>query len=82
MSAEPTIPDIPAGHVLTLDKEDWRCGEQADLTLRVEQLRPDLSRYYDNEWLWVVGEALGPDGAPRGRMGALVRVAALHAATA
>ena len=79
MRAEPTIPDIPAGRVLTLGKEDWRCGERP-LTLRVEQLRPDLSRYYDNEWLWVVGEALGPDGSPHGRMGALVRVAALHAA--
>lgn len=76
MSALPILPDVPPGRVLTLGKEDWRYGCRR-LMLRVEQVRHDLSRYYDNEWIWIVGEALGPDGAPQGRMGALVRVTAL-----
>ncbi|MEH1012022.1 hypothetical protein V6U90_02690 [Micromonospora sp. CPCC 206060] len=78
MSAPPTLPDALLGRVLTLGKEDWRYGCRR-LRLRVEQVRHDLSRYYDNEWIWLVGETLGPDGAPQGRMGALVRVAALAA---
>ena len=39
MRAEPTIPDIPAGRVLTLGKEDWRCGERP-LTLGSSNCAP------------------------------------------
>ncbi|MFV2012210.1 MULTISPECIES: hypothetical protein [unclassified Micromonospora] len=44
-------------------------------------MRPDLSVYYDNRWVWIVGRSLGTDGGGLGRVVALVRVAALPGAT-
>lgn len=70
------LPDLPTGTVLELAKEDWRCGGFR-LLLRVETTRPDLSGYYDNEWLWISGLQLAQDGTPMGHLDALVRVAAL-----
>lgn len=68
--------EVPAGTVVTLRKGDWRCGGRP-LSLRVEQLRHDLSRYYDNHWVWVIGQSLDRHGTPLGRVEVLVRVAAL-----
>lgn len=76
MSTLPTLPDLPRGKVLTLGRGDWRYGGRR-LRLRVEQVRHDLSRYYNNEWVWITGQALGPDDAPEGHTQALVRVAAI-----
>ncbi|MFB9237133.1 hypothetical protein ACFFWC_16470 [Plantactinospora siamensis] len=67
---------VPPGTVLTLRKGDWQCGEHP-LSLRVEQLRHDLSRYYDNRWIWVIGQSLDGQGSPLGRVKVLVRVEAL-----
>lgn len=72
----PGPPDITPGTVLALDKDDWRYGDQA-LLLMVEFVRSDLSRYYDNQWVWVSGQRLARDGTPLGHLDALVRVAAL-----
>ncbi|MGI5213222.1 hypothetical protein [Plantactinospora sp. CA-290183] len=72
----PAVPELPAGTVLELRTEDWRYGGHP-LCLRVEEVRHDLSHYYREEWLWVIGEALDADGTPSGRMEALVKVAAL-----
>ncbi|MFY1634383.1 hypothetical protein ACN27F_14070 [Solwaraspora sp. WMMB335] len=74
------IPEIAPGTVLRLGKEDWRYGGDS-LILQVEQIRPDLSAYYDNQWVWAIGQSLGPRGARLGRVVALVRVAALPGAT-
>ncbi|MFC7545208.1 hypothetical protein [Plantactinospora sp. GCM10030261] len=71
--------DVPAGTIVTLRKNDWRCGGYP-LSLRVEQLRHDLSRYYDNRWIWVIGQSLDPQGAPIGEVKVLVRVDALRSA--
>ena len=70
---------MPPGTVIEVAREDWRCGGSR-LFLEVETVRPDLSRYYDNEWLWVSGTRLAPDGTPLGHLDALVRVAALPCA--
>lgn len=77
----PAAPDVPAGSVLVLSEDDWRYGEER-LTLRVERVRHDLSRYYDNEWVWIEGETLGSDGSSGRRVEALVRVAAIPRALA
>ncbi|WBB97641.1 MULTISPECIES: hypothetical protein [unclassified Solwaraspora] len=73
------IPAITPGTVLRLGKNDWRYGGH-NLILQVEQMRPDLSAYYDNRWVWIIGRSLGTDGGGLGRMVALVRVAALPGA--
>jgi hypothetical protein len=74
----PTVPDLAVGTLLQLDKEDWRYGGHP-LRLRVEQVRHDISHYYQDEWVWIVGERLDHEGASQGRIEALVRVAALRA---
>ncbi|MFY1675001.1 hypothetical protein ACN27G_34535 [Plantactinospora sp. WMMB334] len=76
MTTLPALPHLAAGTVLELRKEDWRYGGQP-LRLRVEQVRHDISHYYREEWVWIVGERLDADGAAQGRIEALVRVAAL-----
>jgi hypothetical protein len=43
-------------------------------------MRPDLSTYYDNQWVWIIGRSVGVDGSGSGRVVALVRVSALPAA--
>ncbi|MEV4758963.1 hypothetical protein AB0J86_28245 [Micromonospora sp. NPDC049559] len=77
MNALPPLPEVPVGTVLELPKGDWRYGGH-HLRLRVEQVRHDLSHYYDNQWIWLVGERLAADGTPMGPMGALVRVSVLR----
>jgi hypothetical protein len=76
VNALPAIPEVPLGTVLELSKEDWRYGGH-HLRLRVEQVRHDLSHYYENQWVWLVGERLDSDGTPLGQMGALVRASVL-----
>ena len=76
MNTLPAGPDSAVGTILELRKEDWRYGGHP-LCLRVAQVRHDLSHYYREEWVWIIGEALAPDGAPQGRMEALVKVSAL-----
>ncbi|MDG4791668.1 hypothetical protein O7626_38235 [Micromonospora sp. WMMD1102] len=71
-----TVPDLASGTVLQLRQEDWRYGGHP-LRLRVEQVRHDISHYYRDEWIWIVGQRLDGDGLAQGRMEALVRVAAL-----
>ena len=73
------IPVIAPGTVLRLGREDWRYG-RGDLILQVEQMRPDLSTYYDNQWVWIIGRSVGVDGSGSGRVVALVRVSALPGA--
>ncbi|MFD0821968.1 hypothetical protein ACFQ0D_27450, partial [Micromonospora zhanjiangensis] len=70
------LPELPPGTVLEVAKDDWRCGGFR-LFLRVESVRPDLSVYYENEWIWISGTQLSRDGTPVGHLDALVRVAAL-----
>jgi hypothetical protein len=72
----PAVPDLAAGTVLQLRQEDWRYGGYP-LRLRVKQVRHDISHYYQDEWVWIVGERLDRDGRAQGRIEALVRVAAL-----
>lgn len=40
-----SVPDLPPGTVLHLDRADWKYGTWA-LILRVETVRGELSRYY------------------------------------
>lgn len=77
MTTLPTVPDLAAGTVLQLDQTDWRYGGYP-LRLRVEQVRHDISHYYQDEWVWIVGERLDRAGEAQGRVEALVRVAALR----
>lgn len=71
-----TLPNVPPGTVLKLDKEDWRYGGHT-LLLMVEFVRLDLSVYYENQWVWISGQQLARDGSPMGHLDALVRVSAL-----
>lgn len=76
MNGLPAFPEFPPGTVLELRKDDWRYGGHP-LSLRVEQVRHDLSHYYERQWVWIVGESLDPSGLSRGRVEVLVKVAAL-----
>jgi hypothetical protein len=72
----PAISDLAPGTLVELRKEDWRYGGRP-LRLRVGEVRHDISRYYQDEWIWIVGEEVDGDDTPQGRVEALVRVAAL-----
>ncbi len=74
-----SLPDLPPGTVLHLARGDWKYGTWP-LLLRVQTVRADLARYYDNEWVWIVGQQLAGDGTPLARCEALVRVAAIEPA--
>ncbi|MEV4755532.1 hypothetical protein AB0J86_10515 [Micromonospora sp. NPDC049559] len=76
MSVPP--PDVPAGTIVQLSKEQWRNGVCA-LFVRVESVLPDHTEPCDGEWVWVRGQQLGRDGMPLGRIETLVRAAALRA---
>lgn len=54
-SARPVrVPAVPAGTVLTLAADQWRYSYGEALTLTVERVREELSRYYDAE-VWIEG---------------------------
>jgi hypothetical protein len=69
---KPEVPRIKPGTVLHLAANDWRYGDYA-LRLRADEVRDDLSRYYDNEWVWILGYRLGPDDEPLHYVEALVK---------
>ena len=72
---------VPAfGVVLVLDPDDWRYHEPGrHLTIQVAGARPDISRWYDGDHVWIEGhEFEHPDRHPPGhRMQVLVRVDAI-----
>ncbi|MEE6259433.1 hypothetical protein [Plantactinospora sonchi] len=78
MTTLPAVPDLAPGTILELHKEDWRYGGRP-LRLRVGEVRHDLSHYYRDEWIWLVGDDLDESGASQGRIEALVKVTALAA---
>lgn len=78
MTTLPAVPDLAPGTVLELREEDWRYGARP-LRLRLGEVRHDLSHYYQDEWIWLVGEDLDESGTSRGRIEALVKVTALAA---
>lgn len=71
-----SVPQLQPGTVLQLQPADWRYGRHL-LLLRVGKIRTDLSRYYDDEWVWIEGTQLAHDHTPIGRMEALVRTDAI-----
>lgn len=64
------------GQVLRLDPRDMRY-RVAPLTIRVREVRLDLSTWYDGDWVWVEGEELEPGGIVVGWRQVLVRVDAI-----
>jgi hypothetical protein len=69
---------IAAGMTLRLAAEEWKYGD-GPLVLRVDRIRWDLSRYYDDE-VWLTGHRLDANGIPTDYVQALVRVAVLRRA--
>ena len=69
----------PVGAVLRLARGQWRYGPYP-LVLRVLRVRPDLSRWYDGDWVWVEGEELDADGQPVRRLAVLVSAEAMGTA--
>lgn len=72
----PDRPDVAPGTVLRLADGQWAYG-RGQLVLRVERVRWELARYYDEEQVWVEGQQLSADGVEQGRIQALVPVVAL-----
>jgi hypothetical protein len=68
---EPARPVPPPGVVLRLAEGQWRYGAYP-LVLRVLRVRPEMSRWYDGDWLWVEGEELDAYGQPVRRLAVLV----------
>ena len=64
------------GTVLNLAVEDVQYRD-TPLRLHIERSRPDISLWYDGQWIWLEGVELAEDGAPIQRVQALVRVAAI-----
>ncbi|MFG2099884.1 hypothetical protein ACGFJ5_04715 [Micromonospora echinaurantiaca] len=59
----PVVPrmSVAPGDVVQLAKTDYRYAD-GPLRLRVVRVRPDLSEWYDCEWVWLEGVEIGPDG--------------------
>ena len=54
------------GDVVHIAAEDRRYADES-VTLRITRVREDLSRYYDDEWVWLEGMVLlrgGGEGTP------------------
>ncbi|WP_349877198.1 hypothetical protein ABIH81_24320 [Micromonospora sp. HUAS YX12] len=75
----PVVPcvTVAAGDVVQLAETDYRNAE-GPLRLRVVRVRPDLSEWYDGEWVWLEGVEIGPDGQDGALRPVLARVAALR----
>jgi hypothetical protein len=76
--AEPNVPIRP-GDVIQLAEGDDRYGPGG--VLRVTRVRPDISKWYGGEWVWIEGIPIGreTDGQPRSilaRISALWRMSA------
>ncbi|WFE48376.1 hypothetical protein [Verrucosispora sp. WMMD1129] len=59
----PVVPcvSVTAGDVVRLAESDYRYAD-GPLLLRIVRVRPDLSEWYDGEWVWLEGVEIGPDG--------------------
>ncbi|MEV1143479.1 hypothetical protein AB0I76_07280, partial [Micromonospora sp. NPDC049799] len=68
---------IAAGDVVQLAESDYRYAD-GPLRLRIVRVRPDLSEWYDGEWVWLEGVEIGPDGQDATFRPVLARVAALR----
>ncbi|PWU51808.1 hypothetical protein DLJ47_20460 [Micromonospora sp. S4605] len=75
----PVVPcvSVAPGDVVQLAESDYRYAE-APLRLRIVRVRPDLSEWYDGEWVWLEGVEVGPDGQDAAFRPVLARVAALR----
>ena len=56
---------------------EWRYARRA-ISVRVTEVRTDLSRWYDGEWVWVRGDELGAGGEAARTIDILVKCAAIH----
>ncbi|MEV4808704.1 hypothetical protein [Micromonospora avicenniae] len=75
----PVVPrvSVAPGDVVQLAESDYRYAE-GPLRLRVVRVRPDLSEWYDGEWVWLEGVEIGPDGQDGVFRPVLARVATLR----
>lgn len=69
------VPDVPPDTVLELGAGQWRYGD-GPLRMRVDRVRHDLSRYYDDQ-VWLEGWRLDEAGVPVEQVQALVPVRVL-----
>ncbi|WBB50870.1 hypothetical protein O3597_10555 [Verrucosispora sp. WMMA2044] len=75
----PVVPcvSVAAGDVVQLAESDYRYAD-GPLRLRIVRVRPDLSEWYDGEWVWLEGVEIGPDDQDGAFRPVLARVAALR----
>ncbi|MEV4712834.1 hypothetical protein [Micromonospora sp. NPDC049374] len=75
----PVVPpvSVAAGDVVQLAESDYRHSD-GPLRLRIVRVRPDLSEWYDGEWVWLEGVEIGPDDQDGTFRPVLARVAALR----
>jgi hypothetical protein len=75
----PVVPrvSVAAGDVVQLAESDYRYAD-GPLRLRIVRVRPDLSEWYDGEWVWLEGIDISPDGQDAAFRPVLARVAALR----
>ncbi|MFC0030071.1 hypothetical protein ACFFMM_11110 [Micromonospora chaiyaphumensis] len=75
----PVVPrvSVASGEVVQLAESDYRYAD-GPLRLRIVRVRPDLSEWYDGEWVWLEGVEIGPDGQDEAFRPVLARVAALR----
>jgi hypothetical protein len=74
--AQPPQVTVQAGQILRLAEGDDRYGH-GDLHLRITRVRLDISGWYDQQWIWLDGVEILPDGSPGSPRTVLARVAAL-----
>ncbi|MFG1834102.1 hypothetical protein [Micromonospora chersina] len=67
---------VAPGDVVQLAESDYRYAD-GPLRLRIVRVRPELSEWYDGEWVWLEGVEIGPDQDAAFRP-VLARVAALR----
>ncbi|MBX7266930.1 hypothetical protein KIF24_13420 [Micromonospora sp. Llam7] len=75
----PVVPcvAVAVGDVVRLAESDHRHAT-GPLRLRIARLRPDISEWYEGEWVWLEGVEIGPDDQDGAYRPVLVKIAALR----
>lgn len=80
MSVMAIRPTLRPGDIVHVAPQD-RGYRQEPITVRLTRVRDELTRYYNDAWVWLEGYAISPDGGEGPWTQVLARVASLPGTT-
>lgn len=76
MSVMAVRPSLRPGDIVHVAQQD-RGYRAESITVRLTRIRDELARYYNDNWVWLEGYIVGPDGRDGPWTQVLARVATL-----